>query len=76
MSTFFTVHPQSYLQIKVAILPIDCNFWCEETFKPVCGHDLKTYLNECVMRREACKRREAVIKVYDGLCKGSTFASL
>ena len=44
------------------------------TDKPVCGHDWKTYLNECVMRREACKRREAIIKVYDGRCKGSIFA--
>ena len=27
------------------------------------------------MRREACKRREAIIKVYDGRCGGSAFTS-
>ena len=69
-----TVHLQPYLRVWIVILPIDCNFWCDMKDKPVCEHDWKTYSNECFMRREACRRREAIIKVYDGGCKGGIFA--
>ena len=69
-----TVHLHLNLQIWIVILPIDCKFWCDARNKPVCRRDWKTYSNECVMWRETCKRKEAIIKLYNGRCKGNTFA--
>lgn len=40
-----------------------CNYQCSLDFKPVCGTDGKTYINECFMRLEAC-RLNRPIKVY------------
>eukprot|EP00794_Sanderia_malayensis_P015040 gene15040-16593_t len=34
----------------------------------VCGSDWKTYANECELRIEACKTRQAIIPVYKGKC--------
>ena len=42
---------------------------CKEDEKPFCGSDYRTYDNECQMKKEACKRKQAIIKVYDGKCE-------
>jgi hypothetical protein len=40
-----------------------CNYQCSLDFKPVCGNDGKTYINECYMRLESC-RLNRKIKIY------------
>lgn len=32
----------------------ECPDLCPTTFRPVCGSSLRTYWNECFLRREAC----------------------
>ena len=46
-----------------------CGFPCSKTDNPICGHDNKTYQSECFMRRESCRRKEAILKAYNGKCK-------
>ena len=46
-----------------------CGFPCSKTDNPICGHDNKTYQSECFMRRESCRRKEAIVKAYNGKCK-------
>ena len=45
-----------------------CNFPCNRMARPVCGNDGKTYSNECIMRREACIKKQAINKISDGRC--------
>ena len=45
-------------------------FPCVLMYKPVCGHDGVTYANECQMRGAACLKKEAIVAVYNGVCKG------
>ena len=46
-----------------------CGFPCSKTDNPICGHDNKTYQSECFMRRESCRRKEAIVKAYNGNAK-------
>ncbi|KAL5014686.1 hypothetical protein ScPMuIL_008956, partial [Solemya velum] len=45
-----------------------CNLFCPNEFKRVCGTDARTYSNECILRREACKTRREISKLHDGPC--------
>lgn len=41
---------------------------CPRDVKVVCGSDGKSYLNECRMKLEACKRNMPIVKRHDGIC--------
>ena len=59
--------------ITIALVTARCGFPCAKTDSLICGHDNKTYQGECVMRRESCWRREAIVKAYNGKCKTGTW---
>lgn len=41
---------------------------CPKDVKIVCGDDGKSYLNECIMKLEACKKKKRIIPLHDGVC--------
>ena len=46
-----------------------CDFECIPQHGYVCGHDMVTYQNDCVLKHVACLRKRAVIIVGIGRCK-------
>ena len=65
---FFTIFENSKVFSKQLSYNFseNCNFTCKGISKPVQGDDWKTYLNECVMRHEACKKVQTINKLSDG----------
>lgn len=51
-----------------------CNAVCQRDFKPVCASDGKSYINECILRVEACKAKKSLRILYNGEC-GKTHGS-
>jgi len=45
-----------------------CHIRCHLNIRWVCGNDGKNYANECVMRRAACEKEEAIVAVKQGKC--------
>lgn len=45
-----------------------CNAVCAPDFRPVCGSDGRTYVNECALRVEACKSRRGLRIIFAGEC--------
>ncbi|GBO17385.1 Agrin [Araneus ventricosus] len=45
-----------------------CNSICSPDFRPVCGSDGKTYINECSLRVESCKSRRSLRIIFSGEC--------
>ncbi|XP_067659548.1 agrin-like isoform X2 [Haliotis asinina] len=45
-----------------------CNIQCSNDFEPVCATNGRTYSNECLLRREACKARKNINILYGGEC--------
>lgn len=45
-----------------------CSNNCPDDFVPICGSNGKTYLNECVMKLDGCRRRLDLHLVYTGNC--------
>ena len=70
-SLFLITSSIFYVSNKEKCLPVSakCYFSCQRMARPICGHDGRTYMNECIMRRNACKRKKATVKAYDGYCK-------
>lgn len=48
-----------------------CTSSCHDIYKPVCGSDGKSYLNECFLRRHACATEKQISVKYSGLCSKS-----
>ena len=49
--------------ITLGFITARCGFPFAETDSPICGHENKTYQNECTMRREACRRNKPSLKL-------------
>eukprot|EP00094_Tigriopus_californicus_P000322 TCALIF_00311-PA protein Name:"Similar to Agrn Agrin (Mus musculus)" AED:0.20 eAED:0.20 QI:0/0.36/0.34/0.86/1/1/23/48/1678 len=45
-----------------------CSNNCPDDFVPICGSNGKTYINECVMKLDGCRRRLDLHLVYTGNC--------
>lgn len=45
-----------------------CNEKCALKFEPVCGSNGKTYINECLLRADACKQRKSFVVLQKGAC--------
>lgn len=41
---------------------------CSRDVNVICGSDGNSYLNECVMKLEACKKKRPIVKRHDGVC--------
>lgn len=52
-----------------------CNEKCTLKFEPVCGSNGKTYINECLMRADACKQRKSFVVLQKGACSKSCLSS-
>ena len=48
-----------------------CNSDCPSEYKPICGSNEITYLNECLMRLDACTKDEEIISQHNGACRGT-----
>ena len=51
---------------------LDCPFICPALFRPVCGSDGKTYINQCRMRKASCQNRLDLVMVHEGRCRDHT----
>lgn len=45
-----------------------CSEFCGEDYAPVCGSDGRTYANECLLRRQACRTMPGLRIVFRGRC--------
>ncbi len=45
-----------------------CPISCLDNYRPVCGSDGKSYLNECFLRSNACFLQKRITVLYNGLC--------
>ena len=56
------------------VLILVCDPDCPSDYEPLCGSNEQTYLNECLMRLDACFKDEEIISQYDGPCRGTMLA--
>ncbi|RXM27817.1 Tomoregulin-2 [Acipenser ruthenus] len=45
-----------------------CEFKCNNDYVPVCGSNKENYQNECLLRKDGCKRQTEVLVVSEGAC--------
>lgn len=45
-----------------------CFHQCDKEFKPVCGSNYRTYINDCHLKSESCNTQAKVTVVNQGVC--------
>lgn len=50
-----------------------CNDSCNLSLDPVCGSNGRTYINECFLRADACKKRQGIVVLQRGACSEFLF---
>ncbi|XP_005112976.1 turripeptide Lol9.1, partial [Aplysia californica] len=45
-----------------------CSYVCPTEINLVCGTDGRTYSNQCLLRKQACKSRADIRVLYNGKC--------
>lgn len=50
-----------------------CNGSCKLSLDPVCGSNGRTYINECFLRADACKKRQGIVVLQRGACSEFLF---
>lgn len=50
-----------------------CNESCNLSLDPVCGSNGRTYINECFLRADACKKRQGIVVLQRGACSEFLF---
>lgn len=50
-----------------------CNGSCNLSLDPVCGSNGRTYINECFLRADACKKRQGIVVLQRGACSEFLF---
>ncbi|KAK1165847.1 tomoregulin-2-like isoform X1 [Acipenser oxyrinchus oxyrinchus] len=53
-----------------------CEFKCNNDYVPVCGSNKENYQNECLLRKDGCKRQTEVLVVSEGACPVGTYCIL
>ncbi|CAG5128381.1 unnamed protein product, partial [Candidula unifasciata] len=65
----FTCESPKVCQVNAQREPeCQCSYICPTEMNLVCGTDGRTYSNQCLLRKQACKSRKEIRVLYNGKC--------